>query len=81
MDKLVNSNMKQGEDPESYFMEMTLARSELERMGETISDRRFQGNTRSRIHGGLQRHQDDDVPRPGFGHESDAKHDAIYLLE
>ena len=41
MDKLVNSNMKQAEDPDSYFMEKTLARSELEKMGETISDRRF----------------------------------------
>ena len=41
MDKLVNSNMEQGEDPDSYFMEKELARSELEKMGETISDRRF----------------------------------------
>ena len=41
MDKLVNSNMDQGEDPESYFMEKTLARSELEKMTEIISDRRF----------------------------------------
>ena len=41
MDKLVNSNIKQGEDPDSHFMEKTIARSELEKMGETISDRRF----------------------------------------
>ena len=41
MDNLVNSNMKQGEDPDSYFMEKTLARSELEKLGETISDRSF----------------------------------------
>ena len=41
MDKLVNTNMEQGEDPDSYFMEKTLARSELEKMGEMISDRRF----------------------------------------
>ena len=41
MDKLVNSTMKQGEDPDSSCMEKTLARAELERMGETISDRRF----------------------------------------
>ena len=41
MDKLVNTNMEQGEDPDSYFIEKTLARSELEKMGEMISDRRF----------------------------------------
>ena len=41
MDKLVNSNMKQGEDPHSYFMEKMLARSKLEKIGEAISDRRF----------------------------------------
>ena len=41
MDKLVNTNMEQGEDPDSYLMEKTLARSELEKMGEIISDRRF----------------------------------------
>ena len=41
MDKLLNSNMEQGEGPDSYFMEKTLARSELEKMGEMISDRRF----------------------------------------
>ena len=41
MDKLVNSNMEQGVDPDSYFMEKTLARSELEKMGEPITDRTF----------------------------------------
>ena len=41
MDKLVNTNMEQGEDPDSYFMEKTLARSELEKMSGMISDRRF----------------------------------------
>ena len=41
MDKSVTSNIKQGEDPDSYLMEITLARSELEKMGETIFDRRF----------------------------------------
>ena len=41
MDKLVNSNMEQGEDPDSYFTEKTLARSEPEKMSETISDRRL----------------------------------------
>ena len=41
MDKLVNTNMEQGEDPDSYFLEKTLARSELEKMGEMISDCRF----------------------------------------
>ena len=40
-DTLVNSNMKQGEDPDSYLMEKTLARFELEKMGETTSDRRL----------------------------------------
>ena len=42
MDKLVNTTMKQGENPDGYFMEKTLARAELEKMGELISDRRFQ---------------------------------------
>ena len=41
MDKLVNTSMKQGHDPDDYFMEKTLARAELEKMGESISDRRF----------------------------------------
>ena len=41
MEKLVNTSMKQGQDPDDYFMEKTLARSELEKMGEPISDRRF----------------------------------------
>ena len=33
--------MKQGEDTDLYITEETLARSELEKMGKTISDRRF----------------------------------------
>ena len=41
MYKLVNSNMKQGEDPDCHCMENTLSPSELEAMGETISDGRF----------------------------------------
>ena len=41
MDKLVNTNMEQGEDPDSYSIEKTLARSELEKMDEPITDRRF----------------------------------------
>ena len=36
--------MKHGEDPDSYFMEKMLSRSELEKMGEPISDRRFKYN-------------------------------------
>ena len=40
-DKLIKSNMKQGVDPDSYFMGKKLARFELEKMGETISDSRF----------------------------------------
>ena len=52
MDKLVNSNMKHGEYPDSYFMENMLARSELKKMGEPVSDRRFEDsllNTRTSI--------------------------------
>ena len=41
MDTLVNTNMEQGEDPDAYFMEKTLARCVLEKMGEMISDRRL----------------------------------------
>ena len=33
--------MEQGEDPDSYFMEKTLARFKLEKMDEMIPDRRF----------------------------------------
>ena len=39
-DKFVNSNMKQREDRD-FYLEKTLAGSELEKMGETIPDRRF----------------------------------------
>ena len=41
MEKLVNTSMKQGQDPDDDLMEKALARSELEKMGEPISDRRF----------------------------------------
>ena len=41
MEKLVNTSMKQDQDPEDYFIEKALDRSELENMGEPISDRRF----------------------------------------
>ena len=41
MDQLVNTTMKQGEDPDGYFMEKTLARAEPEKMGGPISDQRF----------------------------------------
>ena len=37
MDKLVNSDMKHGEDSDSQFMEKTVARSELEKMSEPLS--------------------------------------------
>ena len=40
MNKLVDSTMKQGQDRDN-FIEKTLARAELEHMGEPISDRRF----------------------------------------
>ena len=33
--------MKQGQDPDDFFMEKTLARVELEKMGELISERTF----------------------------------------
>ena len=42
IDKLVKTTMNQAEDPDNYFME-ALARAELEKMGEPISDRRFKG--------------------------------------
>ena len=38
----VNTSINQGQDPDNYFMENTLARSEFETMGEPISDRIFQ---------------------------------------
>ena len=61
MDNLVNSNMKHGEVPESYFMEKTLARSELEKIGKPISDRRFYDSGVKGFHCGVEGHQDDDV--------------------
>ena len=39
--KLVDTSIKQGQDPYDYFVEKTLARSELENVDEPISDRRF----------------------------------------
>ena len=41
MEKLVKTSMKQGQDPDDYFMEKTLARAELMKMDEPISDRKF----------------------------------------
>ena len=41
MDRLVNFNMEQEEDADLYFMEQTLSRSELEKIGDIIFDRRF----------------------------------------
>ena len=40
--KVVNTCINPGQDPDNYFMENTLARSEFETMGEPISDRIFQ---------------------------------------
>ena len=41
MDNLVNSKMKPREHPDCYRVGKTHARSELEKMGETIFDRKF----------------------------------------
>lgn len=41
METLVNTPMTDQQDPDDFFMEKTLARAELEKMGEPISDRRF----------------------------------------
>ena len=41
MEKLVNTSMKQGQNPDDFFMEKTLARAELAKMGEPMTDRRF----------------------------------------
>ena len=41
IDKLDDTNMEQGEVPDFYFTEKTIARSVLENMGEMIFDRRF----------------------------------------
>ena len=41
-DKLVNSNTMQEDDQDFYFMKKTLARSDLETMGEMVFDRRLQ---------------------------------------
>ena len=40
--KVVNTCINPGQDPDNYFMENTLARSEFETMGEPISDLIFQ---------------------------------------
>ena len=45
--------MKQGDDPDDYFTEKTLARAELERIGEPISDRLFQEHLCTRIYSGV----------------------------
>ena len=39
--KKLKTSMKQGQDPDDYFMGKTLAHSELEKMGESFFDRRF----------------------------------------
>ena len=41
MEKLVNTSMTQGQGPNKYFMEKTLARADVDKMDEAISDRRF----------------------------------------
>ena len=41
MEKLVNISMKQSQDRYDYFMEKTLARADVDKMDEAISDRRF----------------------------------------
>ena len=77
MDKLVNTNKEQGEDPDSYFMEKALARSELEKMGEMISDRRFKDICGQGFTAG---YKDIKISRPDFRHRSDTKHDVPSLL-
>lgn len=42
MDKLVDSPMQPDQDTDDFFMEKTLARAELEKIGDPLSDRRFQ---------------------------------------
>ena len=42
IDILVNTPIKEGEDPDDYFMEKTLGRAELAKMDETITDRSFE---------------------------------------
>ncbi|CAN0493652.1 unnamed protein product, partial [Laminaria digitata] len=39
MEKLVNTGMTPGQDPDDFFMEKTLACAELAKMGEPITDR------------------------------------------
>ena len=41
MEKVVNTSMTQGHDPDDHFMVKTLAGSKPEKTGEGISDRRF----------------------------------------
>ena len=41
MEKLVDTSMEKSQDADEYLMGNTLARSELEKMGEPLSDRRF----------------------------------------
>lgn len=39
-EKMANASMKQGQAPDDFFMEKTLARAELDKMSEPIADRR-----------------------------------------
>ena len=39
MEKLVNTSKKHGQHPDNYVVEQALARSEIEKMDEPISDR------------------------------------------
>ena len=41
MERLVNTSVKQGQDTDDYLMGKTLARTELEKMGEPIPDGSF----------------------------------------
>lgn len=41
MEKLINTSMEQGQIPDDFVMEKTLARTELAKIGGSISDRRF----------------------------------------
>lgn len=43
MERLVESSTEPGRSPDGYFMDETLARFELERMGKPIPDWRVKG--------------------------------------
>ena len=51
MGELINTTMKQGQDPDDYLMEETLACTELDTMGEPISYQRL----RTSVYKGLLR--------------------------